>query len=58
VIADHDDMAGFMEASSALDWSEPATAQMSHGATATEPVIPEQSLAATDAVVRFPEEWR
>lgn len=47
-----------MEASSALDWSEPASAQTSRGTIATEPVIPEKSLEATGALVRLPEEWR
>jgi hypothetical protein len=58
MIALHDDMAGFMEASSALDWSEPAIVETSRDVFAGEPVTPEKTLEETDALVRCPEEWR
>jgi hypothetical protein len=58
MIAHHDDMAGFMEASSALDWSEPSIAETSRDVFAGEPVVPDKTFEATGAVVRCPEDWR
>jgi len=55
-IAQYDDMADFMEALSAFDWSEPASAEERHIAFATAPLSFEKILEAADALEQSPEE--